>query len=355
MRLHPVIMAGGSGTRFWPLSRRKRPKQFLALATERPLITETAARLTGLAATKDVLVVCGPTHAAAARRLVKGIPAKNVVVEPVARNTAAAIGLAALHVRVRDPRGVMVVLPSDHHVSNVSAFQETLREGAEVAQKGALVTLGIQPTRPETGYGYLKVGPEVSGGARRVEAFVEKPDRATAEKYLASGQYLWNGGIFIFRADRILEELGRHLPALGSGLEKIAQAMGKAKASRVLAGVFEGLPSVSIDFGVMEKARDIAVVPGDFGWSDLGSFAALPEVRASDEHGNVVLGQGAVLVDCSGCVVVATKRPLALVGLRDVVAVDAGDAVLVLPRERNQDVRHVVAALQKDKKLARWL
>jgi mannose-1-phosphate guanylyltransferase len=355
MRLHPVIMAGGSGTRFWPLSRKKRPKQFLALATERPLITETAERLGSLARRQDLLIVCGRLHAASARRLVKGISAKNVIVEPAARNTAPAIGLAALHVFRRDPQGVMLVLPSDHHVADVAGFQRALAQAAEIARGGALVTLGIRPTRPETGYGYLRLGEPLAGQARRVAAFVEKPDLATAERYLQSGEYLWNGGIFVFRADRILDELHRHMPELAAGLDTIGISLGKQNAARVLARTFPQLPSVSIDYGVMEKAQDIAVVKGDFGWSDVGSFAALPEVRPQDARGNVVSGSGAVLIDCSDCVVVTAGRPLALVGLKEMVAVDSGDAVLVLPRGRNQDVREVVAALSKDPKLSRYL
>ena len=358
MALYPVIMAGGSGTRFWPLSRKKQPKQFLPLISNRPLITETADRLGKLVKRSEIFVVCGKLHAAPARRFVKGIPQKNVIVEPAARNTAPAIGLAALHIARRDPKGILVVLPSDHHVADVAGFQKTLTQAAAVAEGGALVTLGIKPTRPETGYGYLRVGEPLPGfaGAWRVAAFVEKPDAKTAEKYVASGDYLWNGGIFLFRADRILEELHEHMPELAEGLDVIGAALKKKRgAEKVLARVFPKLPSVSIDYGVMEKARDIAVVPGDFGWSDVGSFAALPEVKPADAHGNVVSGKGAILVDCHDCVVVAHGRPLALVGLRGMVAVDAGDAVLVLPRERNQDVREVVAALGRDRLLQRYL
>jgi mannose-1-phosphate guanylyltransferase len=355
MKLFPVIMAGGSGTRFWPLSRKKRPKQFLPLTSDRPLITETAERLAGLARRQELFVVCGKLHAAAVRRAVKGLKPQQILVEPAARNTAPAIGLAALHVARRDPKGILLVLPSDHHVEKPEAFREALRVAATRAQGGALVTLGIQPTRPETGYGYLKVGEPTSGGARKVAAFVEKPDATTAAQYIASGEYLWNGGIFIFRADRILEELRRHLPPLGEGLEEIRASLGKTAAARTLARVFPKLPSISVDYGVMERAAQIEVVPGDFGWSDVGSFAALPDVRPQDGQGNVVSGAGVVLVDCERCVVVAQDRPLALVGLRDMVAVDSGDAVLVVPKQRNQDVRDIVAALGKDRRLNRFL
>jgi mannose-1-phosphate guanylyltransferase len=355
MALYPVIMAGGSGTRFWPLSRKARPKQFLPLASKAPLIADTVGRLKGLTSVKDTFVVCGPLHAKAAAKLVKGLPKKNLLVEPVARNTAPAIALAALHVAARDPAGILVVLPSDHHVADPAAFRRTLQEAAQVAQAGHLVTLGIQPHHPETGYGYIQVGEPLGQGAgRRVKAFREKPDLATAQGYLASGDYLWNGGIFVFRADTILAALSEHMPEMKAGLTALRKSVGKRTYAGVLKRVFPKLPSQSIDYGVMEKAQNIAVLPGDFGWSDVGSFAAIPEVRPADANGNVVSGEGAVLVDCKGCVVLAEKRPLAVVGLTDTVVVDSGDAVLVVPRSRSQDVRQVVEAL-KARKLDKYL
>ena len=348
MTLYPVVMAGGSGTRFWPLSRRARPKQFLALATDRPLIVETVDRLRGLATPARTYVVCGPVHARAVRRLLPRLPARNVVVEPIARNTAPAIGLATLHVQARDPEGVLAVLPSDHHIADVRGFQEVLRRATHLAQTGALVTIGIRPSRPETGYGYVQVGEPIDGVAARVRAFVEKPDAPTAARYVASGEYLWNGGIFVFTARAMREAIDRHLPELGAILDRLAPTLGTSRYAAALRRHFPAAPSISIDYGVMEKARDIAVVPGDFGWSDVGSFAALPEVRAADPEGNVVLGKGALLVDSAGCVVVGSGRPLGLVGLRDLVVVDAGDALLVVPRDRSQDVRSVVQLLQKE-------
>ncbi|NTX60938.1 NTP transferase domain-containing protein [Myxococcus sp. CA051A] len=354
MALYPVIMAGGSGTRFWPLSRQARPKQFLPLASKLPLITDTAARLKGLSTVKNTFIVCGPPHAKAAAKLVKGLPKANILVEPVARNTAPAIALAAVHVAARDPKGIMVVLPSDHHVADVPGFKRTLEEAARIAEGGHIVTLGIQPNRPETGYGYIQVGDALSGGGRSVKAFKEKPDTQTAKAYVSSGEYLWNGGIFVFRADVILAAFEQHMPEMKKGLATLSKAAGKRTFGPVLKKVFPKLPSISIDYGVMEKASNIAVLPGDFGWSDVGSFAAIPEVRPADENGNVISGASAVVVDCKGCVVLADKRPLAVVGLTDVVVVDSGDAVLVVPREKSQDVRKVVEAL-KARKLQKYL
>ncbi len=345
-KLYPVIMAGGAGTRFWPLSRRSRPKQFLPLASSRPLVTETAERLSGLAVPKDLYVVCGKAHVQSVLRMVKGLARAHVLVEPVARNTAPAIALATAQVAHHDPKGIIAVLPSDQHVSDVAGFQTALAEAAAVAEQGCIVTLGIKPTRPETGYGYIRVGEPFTGTARRVQAFVEKPNGQTAMAYFASGDYLWNAGIFVFRADVMLDAFKAHMPALEVGLRQIRAAIGTRGYAKALAKVFPTLPAISIDYGVAERAENIAVVPGDFGWSDVGSFNALPEVREADARGNVVTGSAAVLVDCEGCVVVPGKRPLAVVGMNDVVVVDAGDAVLVLPKARSQDVRKVVDELQ---------
>ncbi len=353
MKLHAVVMAGGSGTRFWPLSRRRRPKQFLPLAGGAPLLAATVARLPPLATAATTYVVCGPAHAPAVRRMLPELPAGNVIVEPCARNTAPCVGLAALHVARRDPRGVMAMLPADHHVARPAAFRAAVAAAARLAREGAIATLGVRPDRPETGYGYLQLGEALPGRAggkprgHRVARFVEKPDHATAARYLAGGGYLWNSGIFVFRADVILDEIGRALPELALRLHRIAAALGTPRAVRVLRREFPACPSISVDYGVMERSDRIAVVPAEFGWSDVGSFAALPEVRPVDRHGNVLEGE-ALVVDGRGDVVLARPgRPLAVVGLDDVIAVDAGDAILVCRRDRAQDVRKVVEELRR--------
>jgi len=352
--VYPVIMAGGSGTRFWPLSRSSRPKQFLALSTERPLIVETLARLEGLAPVKNASVVCGAKHAPLVRAALKALPRRNVIVEPEARNTAPAIALATAHVAHVDPEGVLVVVPSDQHVADVRAFEASLRVAVRMAKEGFIVTLGIPPTRPETGYGYIQLGWPLSGGARRVAAFKEKPDRATAEGYVSSKQYLWNAGIFVFKASVMLEAFAKHMPELSGALAEVRKALGTKKEKATLAREFPKMPAISIDYGIAEKADNIAVVPSSCGWSDVGSFNALPEVRAADAAGNVVSGKEAIVIDSTGCVVLGGERPLAVVGMKDVVVVDAGDAVLVLPKDKSQDVRKVVEAL-KARKLTRYL
>ena len=336
MSLHAVILAGGSGTRFWPLSRAKKPKQFLALATARPLIVETFLRIEPLCPSSRTWVVCGRDHAAAVRAALPNLPEAHLVVEAAARNTAPAIGLACVHALREDRDATLIVLPSDHHIARPDAFREALQAAARACQGGDLLTIGIKPTRPETGYGYLRRGAEKTPGVFAVEAFVEKPDAATAQRYVQDSSYAWNAGIFVFRADAMLEAMRRHLPAVHQGLTSGAD--------------FTRLQSISIDYGVMEPESKttarIALVPGDFGWSDVGSFAALPEVRPSDERGNALSGD-ALAVDCDGCVVLAEgQRLVAAVGLRDLCVVDAGDAVLVVPRDRAQDVRAVVDALK---------
>jgi len=371
MKLFPVVMAGGSGTRFWPLSRKARPKQFLALVGETPLLAATVARLPPLAKLDRTFVACGPAHAAAVRRILPDLPKDNLLVEPCARNTAPCVGLAALHVSRLDRKGVMAMLPADHHVARPAAFREALKAAAEVAQGGAIATIGVKPSRPETGYGYLKVGERLDGpaagagkgarakpkpapakgdgglAARRVARFVEKPDRATAERYLQDGGYLWNSGIFVFRADVILDEIRRTLPDLREQLERIDRAIGTPRAARALAEAFPRCPSISIDYGVMEKSDRIAVVPADFGWSDVGSFEALRDVRAQDARGNVAEGEAMIFDGKDNVVLGLPGRPLAVIGVDDLIVVDAGDAVLVCRRDRAQDVRKAVDELKR--------
>jgi mannose-1-phosphate guanylyltransferase len=354
MTIYPVVMAGGSGTRFWPLSRVRRPKQFLPLASETPLLVDTVARVHSLADLAQTYVVCGPTHAPLVRRMLRGLPARNVIVEPVARNTAPAIALATWVIGKRDPEAVLAILPSDHHVADPRGFRAVLKRAAKVARTGDLVTVGIKPTRAETGYGYIRTGAPMGEGAFRVQAFVEKPDPITATEYLASGEYLWNGGIFVFTARAMRDATARFLPDVAEAMDRLEPRIGTRGFGLALARAFPRLGSVSIDYAVMEKARNIAVVPGDFGWSDVGSFAAIPEVRPADADGNVVVGAETLVLDSSGCVVLGSGRTVAVLGMKDTVVIDAGDAVLVIPRERSQDVRRVVEALRL-KRLTRTL
>lgn len=351
--LWAVLMAGGSGTRFWPASRARRPKQLLALAGRRTLLQDTFARVKPLAPAARTLVVAHRDHARAVRAQLPELPRAHVLAEPVARNTAACAALAAFTIAERDPRALMLLLPSDHVMQDTGAWRELVRAGAEdVARTDAVLTLGLTPTRPETGFGYIRVGAPVAGarapGLRAAKAFVEKPALARARRFLASGRYLWNSGVFLVRAGRLVELVREHLPGTAHGLEAVF-ARPRARRAAELARVYPGLPAVSLDHGVMEKARPLIVLPARIGWSDVGSWSGLTEVLPADREGNVALGD-ALHVESSGCVTYSTGGLIAAVGVKDLVIVKTGDAVLVCPRERSQDVRRIVEELRRLKR-----
>jgi mannose-1-phosphate guanylyltransferase len=334
---HAVILAGGSGTRLWPASRRARPKQFLALGGDEPLVA-AAVRLGRAVAGEQVTIVTAADQVAATHAAVPGIA---VIAEPVGRNTAAAIGLAAATLELRDPGAVLAVLPADQHVTDRDGLARVLDTALAAAERDdAIATVGIPPTRAETGFGYLELaGPAALGTVAPVVRFVEKPDRETAEGYVASGRYLWNAGIFCATARRLLAELDAQLPETAAAVRAIARDPDSA------ARRYEPLPAISIDHGVMEKAANVVTVPASVGWDDVGSWAALPAVRGADAEGNTVAGQ-TVVIDGTGNVVVSDDATLiAVVGVSDLVVVKSGDAIVVIPRSHAQDVRKVVDAL----------
>lgn len=343
-----VIMAGGSGTRFWPLSRRLRPKQLLALGgSPRSLLADTVARIAPLIPPERVIVVTAEHLADATRAELPDVPRENVLAEPTGRNTAPCVGWAAAHVRRRDPEGAIAVLAADHHIGDEAGFLAILRRALDAAREGELVTVGITPTRPETGYGYLELGEAIGEGVFRARRFVEKPNRARAEQFLAAGSYLWNSGMFFFRADAVLAAIRAHLPGLGEALERFDRAAAEGREDALVRAEYGALPSISIDHGVMEKAERVAVVPGDFGWSDVGSWTTAWELAPKDAQGNAARA-GDVRIDAEGCYVRAPEaKTVALVGVRDLVVVDTEDALLVVPRERAQDVRAIVDELKR--------
>jgi mannose-1-phosphate guanylyltransferase len=343
-------MAGGSGTRFWPRSRSRVPKQLLPILGGRSLLQETTVRLTPPIPRRCVLVVTGRAQAAAVRRQLPRLPAGAVLVEPEGRNTAAAIALAALHIARRDPSALMAVLPADHAISPVATFRADLTLALDVAERtGGLVTLGLPPRYPETGYGYIRPGEPIRGQPRggrgrvaTVAAFIEKPDRARAEALLEEGGVLWNAGIFAWRVETILAELRSHLPEV---LEPLAAAVGRGP--RALAAAYRVVPAVSIDTGVLERATRVAVVRARFEWSDVGSWSALEPFWSVGGNGpNAVSGQ-ALAIDSRGCVVDSPTRLVALLGVDDLVVVDTRDALLVCRKDRAQDVRLVVEELRR--------
>lgn len=343
-----VIMAGGSGTRFWPLSRRDRPKQLLPLGVgEEALLAATARRAAKLIAPERIFVVTSDRLAEPIAAMLPEVPRENVLAEPVGRNTAPCVAWAAAHVQRIQPEGVLAVLPADHHIGDEEAFVEVLSRALGAAAGGDMVTIGVQPSRPETGYGYIELGEPIAEGVHRARRFVEKPNRQRAEQFLAAGNFLWNSGMFFFRADVIRDAVRRHLPGLGEAIDAFDEAAKGGDEAKVVAERYADLPAVSIDHGVMEKAERVAVVPGDFGWSDLGSWTTAWELAERDAADNA-LPPEAVAVETSGCYARAPEGKLvALVGVRDLVIVDTEDALLVVPRARAQDVRAVVDALEK--------
>ena len=347
--IFPVVMAGGAGTRFWPLSRQLRPKQLLDLVEPgETMLAATVARVLPLCEPSEVMIVTGEGIAQDVRMAVPQLPAKNILAEPVGRNTAPCIGWAALHVHRRDPQGVMVVLPADHAVSNPEAFRAILERAAGAAAEGHLCTVGITPNHPETGYGYIEVGDEHTPGIHEVVRFVEKPDRPTAEQYHAGGRHVWNSGMFFFTAATILAAIERHMPELYAGLEEIRAAIEADREDEAVAEVYGRIKGESIDYGIMEKAERILVCPGEFGWNDVGSWAAAYELREdkADDDGNVALAD-LIGVEAKGCLAwTDPKKTVALVGVEDLVVVDTEDALLVCPRDRAQDVKKVVNALK---------
>ncbi len=350
--MHAVIMAGGVGTRFWPASRARRPKQLLRIVGPVSMIRSTYARLSPLVPPEQILVVTRAEQAASVRAELPELPAANVLVEPTGRNTAACIGLATVVLRSRGAdHETMVVLPADHAIAREDEFRDVLAAADRLLQEhDVLLTLGVVPRRPETGYGYLQIGDAVAEvGTRqfhRVQRFVEKPDLALAQALCADGAHLWNSGMFLWRVARIALELDSHLPELVPGLERLRAAVGTRAWQSELEQAYAGFPSVSIDYAVMEKAADVWVTALDVGWNDVGSWASLAEVRSQDEAGNV-LPPDALAVDARRNIVEGRGRPVVLVGVEDLIIVDADDALLVCHRDRAQDVGQIPEKLRR--------
>ncbi|MDR6842923.1 mannose-1-phosphate guanylyltransferase/mannose-6-phosphate isomerase [Pseudoxanthomonas sacheonensis] len=344
----PVILSGGSGTRLWPLSREAYPKQFLPLVGDDTMLQATWKRVAPVASAAPI-VVANQEHRFMAAEQLRGcdVTPAALILEPIGRNTAPAIAIAALQALSAGEDALLLVLPSDHVVRNDGAFHAAVREAAVAADVGKLVTFGIVPTAPETGYGYIKAGAGVGVGVRAVDRFVEKPNQATAQEYLASGEYFWNSGMFLFKASRYLEELKTLQPDMLSACE---QALSKATHDpdfiRLDADAFAESPSDSIDYAVMEKTADAVMVPLDAGWSDVGSWAALWEVSDKDASGNAHHGD-VIEIDCRDTYAYGS-RLIAMVGLQDIVVVETDDAIMVGHRDRVQDVKEVVARIKRD-------
>lgn len=347
MKTTAVIMAGGRGERFWPKSRNSCPKQFLSLTPDgETMIQKTVKRLLPIVDMEDIYIVTNAAYTELVLGQLPDLPRSNILAEPCARNTAPCIAFAAAVIGRKYEDAIMLVLPSDHLIGYENIYVNTLRKAVSVAENGKnLVTIGITPTYPETGYGYINFGKE-AGDAYEVERFVEKPDLSTAEKYLASGDYLWNSGMFVWKLSSIMDNMKEFLPDIYEGAMRIGESFGTPGYEETLVREFEAFKGESVDFGIMEKASDIYTIPGSFGWDDVGSWLAVERINDTDDSGNCFSGD-VIAVDSERTTVCGGKRLVAAVGTKDLIVVDTDDALLICSKESTQNVKEVIARLRE--------
>jgi mannose-1-phosphate guanylyltransferase len=349
-----LIMAGGAGTRFWPKSRERRPKQLLPIIGEETMLQSTVRRLLPLIPVENIFIISNQVQYAGIVEQLPMLPAGNIIIEPRPKNTAACIGLGAILLQQHEPDGVMVVLPADHLIGDDEVFRETLLNAGKIAaEQDVLITIGIQPTYPATGYGYIQfsdspitVGPAT---AYPVKTFAEKPNVETAKSFLDSGDFLWNSGIFVWRIPVIMTQLEEHLPHHYDGLREISRALSKPEQAGVIDRVYQQIKSISIDYGVMEKAKNVVVLRGQFRWNDLGSWDEVYKLLSKDQDYNATNGNTHLLLDSGGCLVDVPGKTVAAVGIRDMIIVETEDALLLCPRSRAQEVKDVVELLKRRK------
>jgi len=351
--VYAVILAGGGGTRLWPLSRIEQPKHLLRLCGADTMLNETYSRVKPLVPVDHMMAITVADHVKSVLDELPDISPHNIVVEPAGRGTGPCIGLMALLIYKRDPDATMISLHADHAVEDEEGFRSVLRAAVDVAEANHLVTLGIVPTGPETGYGYIRRGDLLDRAAGydvyRVDGFTEKPDLETARSFMQSGRYFWNSGIFVWKVSVILAEIRRLLPELYAQLMEIRPALDTPQQTEVLQRVWSSVNSVSIDVGVMERANNVVVIPADIGWSDVGCWSSVANLAPVDADGNVMQGESIVL-DCQNTFIRSSGRLVAALGLRGMVVIDTGDAVLVCPKERAQDVKKLVEKLKREGK-----
>lgn len=342
-------MAGGGGTRFWPLSRKQLPKQFLNLTGKDLMVNLTFDRLARFVSPEDVFVVTNYIHADLTEELMDGrMKRDHILAEPAARNTSACIGYAAMEIVKKYGDGIMCILASDHYIKDEDTYVSVMKEAVKTAEEtDGLVTIGIRPTFPSTGYGYIRNAKLDGKTYRKVEEFVEKPDLDTAKEYLTDGRYAWNSGMFVWKASTILSYFEKLLPDVYECLVKIGNAMGTADEAKVINEVYPNIPKISVDYGIMERADNVLMLEGDFGWNDIGSFDTLPVVLDADENGNVCHGEH-ILLDSKDCICYAKNKLIATIGVENLVVVETPDTVLVCPRERVQEVKKIVEQLEAE-------
>jgi mannose-1-phosphate guanylyltransferase len=351
INMYAVIMAGGRGTRFWPLSREKKPKHLLNITGEKTIIQQTIARITPLIPEENILIVTSVDHYDEVKRQCPNIPERNIIAEPSGRNTAPCIGLAAMHIRKRDPESIMAVLPSDHLIENEEDFLNILTVAGKMAQRGNhLITIGIKPTGPETGYGYIERGEHETAidgrSIYRVKSFREKPSLSLAEEFVKDGNFFWNSGTFIWSISTIINEIKKLLPDLYEGLLKIEDSIGTIQENQITRSVYDKIEPVSIDYGVMEKAPGTFLIRGNFGWSDIGSWDALSEVLDKGKSDNFAKGE-IISINSSDSFIYNPYRLVALVGIKDLIVVETEDALLICKKNRSQDVKKITEELRK--------
>lgn len=353
-----IILAGGGGTRLWPKSRVRKPKQFLKIGTKQTLLGETFKRVKDLVPVENILIVTSEDHATETQNQLPGLPPENILAEPVPRGTAAAIGLALINIHKRNPDAIVVSLASDHLIKKSKEFQAVLTAAFAAAERGDyLVVIGIPPTRPDTGLGYIHVAKKLFEENKKavfsVESFTEKPDFATAQAFLATKEYFWNASYFAASCKTFLASFKEYLPSYFRGLKEVEIEMGKETEKEVTRRIWESLEDVAIDYGIMEKAKNLVMIPGDFGWSDIGNWAIIHEMSEPALEGNVIIGDEEgkhIALDTKGCLIHSNGRLIATIGLKDLVIVDTLDAILICPKDKVQEVKKIVEILKKEKR-----
>jgi len=346
--MYALILAGGTGTRLWPHSRTSLPKQLLALINGQTMMQATVKRILPIVPVENIFIASNRTYGPLIRQQIPKLPPANIIEEPSGKHTAPCIGLGAVHMNPPTSDEVMASLHADHFIADEEGFRQGLLAAEEAARQGYLVTLGIEPTGPETGYGYIQRGAELGRyndhTVYRAARFLEKPDLPTAQRFMASGEYYWNSGIFIWQISTLLQAFQDHMPEFHHQLGQIEQAL---KAGQAIDSIWQQIAPQSIDVGIMERAQQVAMVPVDIGWNDVGSWASLHQINQADEDDNVVLGADHVSFDMSGCLIQGNGRLIAAVGLQDVIIVDSGDDILVCAKDKAQDVKKVVNWLEE--------